>query len=90
MNAKMDLIVVIPMQLAPTPVLALLVPANQDSLEMDRPATTWTNVLVATSAVLTLNVLIASGATAALAMQDIQVISFNSWLGAGGYIFCSQ
>ena len=90
MNAKMDLIVVIPMQLAPTPVLDSLVPANQDSLEMDRTVMMWMNVLVATSAVLTLNVLIASGATAALAMQDIGVISFNSWLGAGGYIFCSQ
>ena len=41
---------------------------------MDRTATTWTNVLVATSAALTLNVLIAPGATAALAMQGIQVI----------------
>ena len=73
MNAKMDLTLVIPMQLARTPVLDLLVPANQDSLEMDRTVMMWMNVLVATSAALMLNVVIVSGATAALAMQDIQV-----------------
>ena len=75
MNVKMDLTTVIQMQPALTIVPDSLVPVNQDSLEMDRTATTWMNVLAATSVVLTLNVLITSGATAALVMLDIQVIT---------------